>query len=75
MVHISLDSDKDSAQNWAKKESFPWLTILPERVKKSGLREYKSTKYVPEYHLVDAEGKTIANGQAQVFAKIAELGK
>ena len=58
-IHISLDNGDDAAERWAEKESFPWLTILPDNVEKSSLREYKTTKSVPEYHLVDAEGNTV----------------
>ena len=76
-VHISLDSDKDAAEEWAAKEKFPWLTVLPKNVKRSGLREaYKTTNSVPEYHLVDSNGKTIVAGTPSgeaAFAKIAEL--
>ena len=75
-VHVSLDSDDDPAEEWAAKESFPWLTILPDDVKKSGLKDYKTTKSVPEYHLVDSEGKTIVEGSSSgtaAFKKIDEL--
>ena len=78
MIHVSLDSEDDAAEGWAKKESFPWLTVLPDDVKKSKLREYKTTTSVPEYHLVDANGKTVVpgtSGSSAAFAKIAELAK
>jgi len=78
MIHVSLDSDKDAAQGWAAKESFPWLTVLPGKVKKSGLRDYKTTKAVPEYHLIDKDGNTVVagtSGSSVAFKKIAEIGK
>ena len=75
-IQVSHDSDEDPAEKWAAKEAFPWLTILPDDVEKSGLKAYKTTNSVPEYHLVDSEGKTIVAGSASgqaAFAKIAEL--
>ena len=78
-VHVSLDRGDDAAVTWGAKESFPWLTVLPDDVKASGLRDaYKTTNSVPEYHLVDGEGNTIVAGSpssAAAFAKIAELAK
>lgn len=74
-VHVSLDRGDDAAEEWAAKEEFPWLTILPDKVEKSSMRDYKTTNSVPEYHLVDAEGKTIANGSGACFAKIDEIAK
>lgn len=77
-VHVSLDRDEDAAEEWAAKEQFPWLTIMPDKVDRSGLRDYKTTNAVPEYHLVDGEGNTIVKGTssgAAAFAKIDELAK
>lgn len=74
MIHVSLDSDKSSAQEWASQGAFPWLTVLPEKVEKSGLRkDYKTTSGVPEYHLVDKNGNSVAKGLSASFAKIAEM--
>ncbi|MBK1833722.1 hypothetical protein JIN78_06575 [Roseibacillus ishigakijimensis] len=75
MIHVSLDQDDDAAEEWAEKESFPWLTVLPDKVDRSTMRDYKTTNAVPEYHLVDGEGNSLAKGQAAAFAKIAELTK
>lgn len=76
MIHISLDSDEDSAEEWAAKEGFPWPTVMPDKVERSGLRTYKTTNGVPEYHLVDAEGNTVVAGThdgTAAFSKIKEL--
>ncbi len=77
-IHVSRDSDEDSAEEWAAKEQFPWLTVMKDKTEASGLGVYKTTKSVPEYHLIDGDGKTIVAGSSsstKAFAKIAELGK
>lgn len=77
-VHVSLDRGDDAAEEWAAKEKFPWLTILPDKVEKSSMRDYKTTNAVPEYHLVDANGETVVAGTssgAAAFAKIDEIAK
>ncbi|MGJ8724136.1 MAG: TlpA family protein disulfide reductase [Roseibacillus sp.] len=73
MVHISMDEDVKSATQWAAKESFPWLTILPE-AKPEGVMSYYPEEGVPEYMLVDTAGKIVlvAPGE-QVFEKMTEL--
>jgi hypothetical protein len=76
MVHVSLDKSEDPAEEWAAKEGFPWPTILPDKVDRSEMRDYKTTGFVPEYHLIDADGKTVvagASNSAGAFAKIAEM--
>ncbi len=77
MIHVSLDSDESAAQKWASKEAFPWLTVLPEKVKASGLRKkFKTTRSVPEYHLIDKNGATVVAGTSNsspIFLKIKEL--
>ena len=74
-IHVSLDSEKGDAEDWAKKEKFPWFTVLPERVKRSKLRTYKTTRSVPEYHLVAADGTSVAKGSSNIFKKIASLSE
>ena len=77
-VHVSLDRDEDSAVQWAAKESFPWLTIPPAMVDQSTMKTYKTTRSVPEYHLIDSDGNTIVAGTHvgdAAFAKLAELAK
>jgi len=75
MIHVSRDEGEGSAENWAEKAGFPWLTVLPKNVKRSGLLDYKTESYVPFYALVNAQGEPLASGQNEVFAKIAELTK
>ncbi|MEM9079094.1 MAG: hypothetical protein AAGC74_00190 [Verrucomicrobiota bacterium] len=75
MIHVSLDRQIDAAEQWAAKESMPWPTILPDKVQRSTMRDYKTNDFVPEYHLVDGEGNSIANGADACFAKIKELAE
>lgn len=72
-IHVSLDSDKNAALEWAKKENFPWIHVLPEDVKKSDLKKYHTSGSVPFYVLVDKDGKPIAKGSQQTFKKAKEL--
>lgn len=73
MIHISHDRDEDSAEEWAAKEGFPWLTVLPKDVDRSDLVEYKVANSVPHYILVDAAGNRLADGSSAVFGKVREL--
>jgi hypothetical protein len=73
MVHVSLERQEGLAEVWAAKEGFPWLTILPKNVKSSGLMDYKKTGFVPEYALIDKNGKQLASGGGEVFQKAVEL--
>ena len=72
MVHISLDRDEKAAQSWAAVEQFPWLTILPQHVERSGLKSLIEVKGVPTYALVKADGEVVAKGMS-VFSKAKEL--
>jgi len=72
-IHISQDEGDGSAENWAEKQNFPWLTVLPKQVKRSKLLQYKTENVVPFYILVDAQGKQLAVGQNEVFAKLTDL--
>ena len=38
-IHVSLDSDEDAAEKWAVDESFPWLTVMPDKVDRSKLKD------------------------------------
>lgn len=73
MIHLSSDQDEESAEKWAAKESFPWLTILPDDVERSGLAEYRTRNVVPFYVMVDKDGNPVAEGADGCFAKAAEL--
>jgi len=75
MVHVSLDRSESSAVGWAKKEKFPWLTILPDDVKtKSGVIKFKQGSGVPSYVLLKADGEVISTGSG-VFEKARALNQ
>ena len=72
-IHISLDRDEKAALVWAKKEKFPWFHVLPEKVKRSKLKQYHTSGSVPFYVLIDKSGKVITKGSSQSFLKAKEL--
>jgi len=74
-IHVSADSSEDDAREWAAKEGFPWLTVVPDDVKRSDLMEFKTKNVVPHYVMVDSSGKLVANSSSEVFSKIAEVSK
>lgn len=77
-IHVSLDADEDVAEEWAAQEKFPWLTVMKDKMERSGLDKYKTTNGVPEYHLIDGDGNTVVAGSAgsgAAMQKIAEIGK
>jgi hypothetical protein len=71
MIHAALEKE-DAALQWAKKESFPWPTVIGKDLKKAGLEKY-ATAFVPGYILIDKNGKKLAEGSPGAFAKIEEL--
>ena len=72
-IHVSVDQEDDAAEEWAAKEGFPWLSVLPKDVERSDLLQFQKVRSVPHYTMVDASGKEVANGSSAVFAKVAEL--
>lgn len=73
LIHISHDNDEDSAEDWAAKENFPWLTVLPGDRVADDLIELKVRNSVPHYLLVDAEGELLAEGKSEVLSKAGGL--
>ena len=75
LVLVSADRDPAKAVAWAKKESFPWPTILMTDIKKTLIKDIK-TKFVPTYVLVDKDGKEILRGNSDsLIKKYEELTK
>ena len=74
-IHVSADSSEDDAEVWAAKEGFPWLTVVPDDVKRSDLMAFKTKNSVPHYVMLDAAGNLVANSSSEVFSKIASLSK
>lgn len=76
MIHVSLDDDEKAAEAWAEKESFPWPTVFKSKLERAGMDEYlKGGIGIPNYKLVDKDGKIVVEGKGPVFQKIAELKK
>lgn len=74
MIHVSLDNDEDAAEAWAAKEGFPWPTVMRGKVDRAGFDTYLEGGIgIPNYKLVDKDGKVIVEGKAAVFQKVAEL--
>lgn len=74
-IHVSRDQDDNAATVWAAQTNFPWLTVMPRDVDRSGLLEHRTANSVPHYVMLDGEGNVVANDSAAVFRKIAELGR
>ncbi len=75
LVLVSGDNDLAKAVAWAKKESFPWPTILMKDIKKTLIKNIK-TKFVPTYVLIDKDGKEILRGDSNsLIKKYEELSK
>ncbi len=75
LIHISLDQSEDAAENWAATNQFPWLSVLPEDVDRSKLRDYMTANAVPHYSLRTADGQVVASGSSAAFREIAKLGE
>jgi thiol-disulfide isomerase/thioredoxin len=73
LIHISQDQSEENAEEWAAKEGFPWLTVVPKDVERSKLLEFKTARSVPHYVMVDRDGNVLANSSAEIFQKIDEL--
>ena len=71
MIHGALEPEA-AALIWAKKEAFPWPTVMDQDLEKAGLEQYAST-FVPGYILIDKNGKKLAENAENVFAKIDAL--
>lgn len=74
-VHVSQDTKVESASLWAKTEDFPWLTVLPQDIKRSGLEKFIGNNGVPFFAIVTADGRMIGSGHDanQMFTKASKL--
>ena len=76
MIHVSLDDDEKAATDWAAKESFPWPTVMRSKIDRAGFDTYLEGGIgIPNYKLIDGDGKVIVEGKGEVFQKISELKK
>lgn len=74
LVQISVDKNPAAAITWAKKESFPWPTVLIGDRATGFLADIK-TNAVPTYVLIDNKGKEIlrGHGSGPILKKAKEL--
>ena len=72
LIHVSRDQDKESAEEWAKKEKFPWPTVLPDNFERCGLSAFAGNG-VPHYVLLDKDGNKLAEGLQAALAKAEGL--
>lgn len=72
LVMMSYDKSSDDALAWAKKESFPWPTVLGEDKAKVHFGSVKILT-VPTYILFNKEGTVITKGKEKIFAEIAKM--
>ena len=59
---MSQDNNASAALGWAKKEKFPWPSVLYNDQNNFMLTKYAS-RSVPHYVLIDKTGKQLAVGQ------------
>ncbi len=74
-IHVSMDDSKKDALNWAKNAKLPWLHVLNSKARSAGMMKFAQGSGVPQYYLIDKEGKLLASGESAAFAKIKELTK
>lgn len=76
LVQASVDKDLDKAAEWAKKESFPWPTVLQPDIEKTLLKDIEVAG-VPTYVLLDKDGNELARAHSSdpVMEKLAEVNK
>ena len=73
LIQVSYDDTDEDALRWAKKEKFPWPTVLPDKHKASGLEKFAGDS-VPEYILISKDGEVVVKGKDACFKEIAKLG-
>ena len=76
LIQASVDSDVSEAEGWAKKESFPWPTVLKTDLEKTLLKDIE-IKGVPTYILLDKDGNELARAHSSepVMEKLKEVNK
>jgi len=76
LIQVSRDKNVEKATAWAKKESFPWPTVLMADQKKTFVKDIKING-VPTYVLLDKDGNILvqANDSGTVMDKLAEVNK
>lgn len=72
-IHASLDFERPEAAKWAKKEKFPWPTVLLEDHEATGFDTLGGQEQVPDTVLLDKDGQVLTRDENEAFKKIAEL--
>ena len=72
-IHVSQDDDAKDAFGWTKSAKLPWLTVLKNKARSSGLGKFDSG--TPSYALVDKNGKLLATGEKDVMEELQERSK
>jgi hypothetical protein len=72
LVMMSYDKSSEDALAWAKKESFPWPTVLGDDKKEVHFGSVEVLS-IPTYILFDKDGKVVAKGKEKIFAEIAKM--
>ena len=72
LIFLSQDDDDGDTLNWAKKEKFPWPTIMQGDVSRFFLKHFDGA--VPTFVLIDRKGKKLTSGKEAIFDKLDSLG-
>ncbi|MFC4993888.1 TlpA family protein disulfide reductase [Rubritalea tangerina] len=74
LVMMSYDRTDKAALDWAKKESFPWPTVLGQD---KDAVHFGSVEIlgVPTYILFNADGDIVTRGKDDIFKKLEEIKK
>jgi hypothetical protein len=73
LVHYTLDSDKDGLEKFMLTHSAPWPAVDFRSLKRAKTLTQFRPRAIPNYLLIDANGNKVAEGMAEVKAKIAEV--
>lgn len=73
LIQVSYDRKDAEAEKWAVKEKMTWPTILGSNRKASDTEQFSKSEYIPEYRLIDANGKEAAPAGQGAIAKAVEL--
>ena len=71
LIHLSLDLDEQKALSWARKERFPWPTLLKNDTGKELLSHHRGG--VPAYVLVDRSGNLLASGKREIWDRLRKM--
>ena len=73
VIHINRDRSPDAMVKFIGDMKMPWPAVLFEKRGDFKIAMDLYRRAVPQYTMVDAEGKILADGLAAVQAKVKEL--